>query len=127
MHVLPRLGQSSFRVVVADVYKRRCAFTGSPVLHVLDGAHIRPYTREGPHDVRNGILLRQDVHTPFDRGYITVTPAYRVQVSRRIKEEFENGHEYYSTHGKSIALPESSDLCPAKEFLSWHNEHIYVG
>ncbi len=125
--VLPRLGQGSFRVVVTDAYKRRCAFTGSPVLHVLDAAHIRPYTEKGPHDVRNGILLRQDVHTLFDRGYITVTPAYRVEVSGRIKEEFENGQEYYSVHGSPIALPDARELCPAQEFLIWHNENVYVG
>ncbi len=86
--VMPRLGQGSFRVVVTDAYKRRCAFTDSPVLHVLDAAHIKPFAKEGPNDVQNGILLRQDVHTLFDRGYITVTPEYRVEVSRRIKDEF---------------------------------------
>lgn len=121
-----RLGQGTFRVLVTDAYKRRCAFSGSPVLHVLDAAHIRPYGDEGPHDVRNGILLRQDVHTLFDRGYITVTPKYRVEVSHRIKEEFANGHEYYSEHGKLIALPDAESLRPSSEFLGWHNENVYL-
>jgi HNH endonuclease len=97
--ILPRLGQGSFRVIVTDAYKRRCAFTTSPILHVLEAAHIRPYGENGSHAVTNGILLRQDVHTLFDRGYITVTPEYRFEVSRRIKEEFDNGREYYSGHG----------------------------
>ena len=97
--VMQRLGQGSFRVLVTDAYKWRCAFTGSPVLHVLEAAHIKPFSEGGPHAVSNGILLRQDVHTLFDRGYVTVTPEYRVEVSRRIKEEFENGREYYSSHG----------------------------
>lgn len=100
--VTSRLGQGIFRVMVTDAYRRRCAFTSSPVLHVLDAAHIRPFAEKGPHDLRNGLLLRQDVHTLFDRGYITVTPGYRVEVSRRIKDEFENGHEYYAEHGKTI-------------------------
>jgi len=125
--VQARLGQGTFRVLVTDAYKRRCAFTGSPVLHVLDAAHIQPYGKEGPHRVQNGILLRQDVHTLFDRGYITVTPKYRVEVSHRIKEEFANGHEYYSEHGKLIALPDEESLRPSSEFLSWHNEKVYVG
>ena len=126
--VLPRLGQGSFRVLVTDAYKRRCAFTGSPVLHVLEAAHIRPYTTEGgPHMVTNGILFRQDVHTLFDRGYITVTPEYRLEVSRRIKEEFENGHEYYSAHGKQIVLPTADALRPGGDFLAWHNENVFVG
>ncbi len=125
--ILPRLGQGSFRVVVADAYNRRCAFTGSPVLHVLDAAHIKPFMQEGPNDVQNGMLLRQDVHTLFDRGYITVTPEYRVEVSRRIKGEFKNGREYYSAHGKLIALPEEANLQPGRTFLSWHNENVFLG
>jgi putative restriction endonuclease len=125
--VFPRLGQGSFRVVVADAYKRRCAFTGSPVLHVLEAAHVRPVTEDGPNDVRNGILFRQDVHTLFDRGYITVTPEYRVEVSRRIKDEFENGKEYYSASGRLISLPGEVNLQPAQKFLSWHNENKYLG
>lgn len=125
--ILPRLGQASFRVLVTDAYHRRCALTSSPILPVLDAAHIKPFAEEGPHDVRNGILLRQDVHTLFDRGYITVTPDYRVEVSRRIKEEFENGHEYYATHGTLIQLPERADLRPSRDFLEWHNEARYVG
>jgi len=124
---LPRLGQGSFRVLVTDAYKRRCAFTGSPVLHVLEAAHIRPYSDEGPHAVNNGILFRQDVHTLFDRGYITVTPEYRVEVSRRIKEEFANGHEYYSAHGKPISLPDAIEFHPTADFLSWHNQNRFLG
>jgi putative restriction endonuclease len=125
--VFPRLGQGSFRVVVADAYKRRCALTGSPVLHVLEAAHIQPVTEDGPNDVRNGILLRQDVHTLFDRGYITVTPQYRVEVSHRIKDEFEDGREYYSAHGQLISLPVEANLHPSSKFLSWHNEKVYLG
>ena len=94
---------------------------------MLEAAHIQPFANEGPNEVQNGILFRQDVHTLFDRGYITVTPDYRVEVSRRIKDEFENGKEYYSAHGKLIALPELAGLQPAGKFLSWHNEKVYLG
>jgi putative restriction endonuclease len=124
--VWPRLGQGSFRVVVTDAYKRRCAFTNSPVLDVLDAAHIRPYTMDGPHEVKNGILLRRDVHTLFDRGYITVTPDHRIEVSHLIQERFKNGHEYYSQHGNRIALPEDPSMWPSKNFLIWHNENVYL-
>ena len=59
--VLPRLGQGSFRLIVTDLYRRRCAFTRSPVLHVLEAAHIKPYAEGGTHDPQNGLLLRQDL------------------------------------------------------------------
>jgi putative restriction endonuclease len=66
--VLPCLGQGAFRVIVTDVYKRRCALTNSHVLHVLDAAHIKPFSLGCSHNPSNGLLLRQDVHTLFDRG-----------------------------------------------------------
>jgi putative restriction endonuclease len=123
--VLPRLGQGAFRVIVTDGYHRQCALTCSHVLHVLDAAHIKPYSLGGTHDPNNGILLRQDVHTLFDRGYLTITPEYRVEVSRRIQEEFDNGKEYYAIHGKSIHLPETAELRPSRESLIWHNETVF--
>jgi hypothetical protein len=33
-------------------------------------------------------------------GYVTVTPDLHFEVSRRIKEEFDNGCHYYELHGK---------------------------
>jgi len=66
--------------------------TGERVLPVLEAAHIRPYFRRRlKHRVDNGLLLRSDLHTLFDRGYITVTKEYRVEVSNRLKSEFQNG------------------------------------
>ena len=47
-----RLGQGSFRIVVTEAYNRRCAVTGEKTLPVLNAAHIRPYSEEGPHFVR---------------------------------------------------------------------------
>ncbi len=124
--ILPRLGQGSFRVLITDIYKRTCAVSGSHVLHVLDAAHIKPYSQGGEHAVNNGLLLRQDLHTLFDRGYITVTPEYSVEVSRRIKEEFNNGKEYYAMHGAKVGLPDSAVYRPDTNLLEWHNERIFV-
>jgi len=123
--ILPRLGQGSFRLIVTDSYSRRCAFTNSPVLHVLEAAHIRPYGLGGTHTPTNGLLLRQDLHTLFDRGYVTVTPDHLVEVSSRIKQEFQNGKEYYSLHGNEIRVPQMPDRRPSVEFLQWHNENVY--
>jgi putative restriction endonuclease len=123
--VLHRLGQGAFRVIVTDGYHRQCALTGSHVLHVLDAAHIKPYSLGGTHDPTNGILLRQDVHTLFDRGYLTVTTDYRVEISNRIKEEFDNGKEYYALHGAEIHLPAPRQLRPSREHLLWHNEQMF--
>lgn len=123
-----RLGQGAFRVLVTEAYARRCAVTGERTLPVLEAAHIRPYSNSGPHLVSNGLLLRSDLHILFDDGYLTVTDDLRVEVSRRIKEEFENGREYYQYRGKPLViLPGHTEEHPSAEFLRWHNEHVYLG
>jgi putative restriction endonuclease len=121
-----RLGQGTFRILVTEGYGRRCAITQERTLPVLEAAHIRPYAESGPHRLSNGLLLRSDVHTLFDLGYMTVTPDYRVVVSRRIKTEFENGRDYYALHGRELAnLPMRADERPEKDFLRWHNTERY--
>ncbi len=123
-----RLGQGAFRVLVTDAYQRRCSVTGERTLPVLQAAHIRPYADSGPHLVANGLLLRSDLHTLFDRGYITVTERLHVEVSPRIREEFENGREYYKHHGQALqVLPGAGVERPSAEFLRWHNERCFLG
>jgi len=120
--IRPRLGQGAFRVEVTDAYSRRCAITGEKTLPALEAGHIRPYAKSGPHEIRNGLLLRSDIHNLFDLGYLTVTTDYKVEVSRRIKEEYDNGRHYYALHGQTLSIiPRSDSARPAKEFLEWHN------
>lgn len=120
-----RLGQGAFRVLVTDAYHRRCAVTGERTLPVLEAAHIKSF-KEGPNTTSNGLLLRADLHTLFDRGLLTVTPDYRVEVSRRIHDDYGNGKEYYTLHGQPlIVLPDSLRDQPGREYLEWHNQHVY--
>ena len=123
----PRLGQGSFRVLVTDAYERRCAMTNERTLPALDAAHIKPFAESGGHRVENGLLLRRDLHALFDRGYITVTPNLNVEVSKCIREEFENGRDYYRMHGGQIRLPAKPFHSPSVEYIKWHNENVYRG
>ncbi|MDO4177516.1 MAG: HNH endonuclease, partial [Bacillota bacterium] len=123
-----RLGQGAFRVVVTDAYQRRCAITGEKTLPVLEAAHIKPYAEEGPHSVNNGLLLKSDFHTLFDDGYITIDTDYRIDVSKRLHEDYGNGKDYYRYHGeKLLILPEKHIELPSKEYLQWHNENVFLG
>ena len=123
--VLPRLGQGAFRVMVTDAYDRRCVVTNERTLPVLEAAHIKPYRLVGRHEVSNGLLLRSDLHTLFDRGYVTVTPAMRLRVSRRIHEEFENGRDYYALDGHEVRVPIAPHLSPSPELLEWHADTVF--
>jgi len=123
-----RLGQGAFRVLVTEAYERRCAITGERTLPVLEAAHIKPYAESGPHFVSNGLLLRSDLHILFDEGYVTVNEDLRVEVSERIREQYENGREYYQYRGKPLLkVPGVVEERPGKEFLRWHNKEKYIG
>ena len=63
----------------------------------LERAHIVSQPYLGPHSnhVQNGVLLAEEFHTLFDRGYVTITPDYTVRVSSRIRDRWSNGRRYY--------------------------------
>lgn len=123
-----RLGQGAFRVLVTDAYKRKCAISGEKTLPVLEAAHIKPYSESGAHFISNALLLRSDLHKLFDTGYLTITQNLKVEISKRIKEEFENGKEYYRFHGNDLFnLPNRISDRPASQFIDWHNANVYKG
>ena len=122
-----RIGQGTFRALVLDSYGRQCAVTRERALPALEAAHIRPFSETETHQVRNGLLLRSDIHRLFDVGYITVTPEYRVEASTRMREDFNDGENYMRLHGSGILVPSDPDLRPDPEALRWHNENCFRG
>ena len=125
--VWQRLGQGAFRVLVTDTYERRCAVTREKALPVLEAAHIQPVAEGGAHRVSNGLLLRSDVHTLFDRGYVTITPDLRFRVSRRLRKDFDNGEHYYQLDGDRIWVPKRAEERPSREALVWHADTVFRG
>jgi putative restriction endonuclease len=123
-----RLGQRAFQGVVLDAYNYRCAVTGDKIRPVLQAAHIRPLPLGGEHRVDNGLLLRSDVHTLFDRGYVGVDPKFRLVVSPRLREEFGNGDEFYARAalGDPITVPSRRADRPNKDFLEWHLDEVFL-
>lgn len=120
-----RLGQGAFRVMVTDYYDRRCAVTGEKTLPVLQAAHIMPVSRGGQHRADNGLLLRSDLHTLFDLGYVTVTPDRKFEVSRELRDRYSNGRIYYDLAGATLRAPNVTEASPAREFLEWHRDTVF--
>ena len=84
----------------------------------------------GEHEASNGVLFRRDIHSLFDAGYVTITPDLHFEVSRRIKQEFEDGRQYYELHGREIALPDDRTIWgsrPDRAALEWHNGNRFLG
>lgn len=123
-----RLGQGSFKALVTSAYHKKCAISGDKVLPILQAAHIKPFSESGPNRINNGLLLRSDLHILFDKGYLTITPNYNIEVSRAIKDEFDNGKNYYIYHGKKLfKLPDNDWEMPSNKYLTWHNEKRFIG
>jgi putative restriction endonuclease len=113
-------------VSVTDAYGRACSVTGEHSLPVLEAAHIRPYALDGTHQVSNGLLLRSDLHRLFDRGYVTVTPDLRLEVSARLREDYSNGRTYYPLRGQKVTSPALPHERPDATQLTWHNEKVFL-
>jgi putative restriction endonuclease len=125
--ITPRLGQGAFRVAVTEAYGRQCAITSGKVLPALDAAHIKPYADGGLHAKSNGILLRKDIHSVFDAGYVTIKDDFTFAVSKKVKEVFNNGEEYLRLHGHPVQRPVRKTDWPDIDLLRWHNKDRYLG
>jgi putative restriction endonuclease len=120
-----RTGQGTFRARLLNAYQGRCAITQEKSVPVLDAAHIQPYLGPGSNHVQNGLLLRVDLHRLYDLGYVTVTPDYQIDVSSRLKDEFNNGEHYYRYQGLELNVPDDPKFKPSREALDWHSSEIF--
>jgi hypothetical protein len=93
-----RQNQGPFRNAIIMRDGPRCAITECEVLEVLEAAHIIPFKEGhvGRDNPDNGILLRADIHTLFDRGLIAVEPvSLKVWVSPSVTTK-----DYRQFHGR---------------------------
>jgi hypothetical protein len=111
--IATRQGQPKFRMALLKVYGGRCAITGCAVIELLEAAHIVPYMGEPTNDVRNGLLLRADIHTLFDLGLLTIDPdSWTVKIASVLDDT-----EYAPLAGVSVRLPSGVAAQPSTEAL----------
>lgn len=121
-----REGQGVFKARLLDAYGRRCAVTGERTEPVLEAAHIQPYLGPQSNHLQNGVLLAEEFHTLFDRGYVTITPDYTVRVSSRIRDRWSNGRRYYQYDKVRLTqVPDDSQNWPSPDALEWHMKNIF--
>jgi len=118
-----RRGQAQFRAALVAAYHGRCAISGCDADAALEAAHIRPYRGKHTHHVQNGILLRADLHTLFDRGLITINPeTLKVEVAPQLISTV-----YKEIAGRTITRPDAAGERPDKDALRWHQEQSRAG
>ena len=114
--IVRRQGQPTFRRGLLRAYCGQCAISGCQIVEVLEAAHIVPYRGAHTNDVRNGLLLRADLHTLFDLGLIAIDAKSKtviVALPLRVTD-------YGLFHGKAIRLPAANADHPSAEALDLH-------
>jgi len=93
-----RQGQPEFRLQLLALYDNRCVISGCETRDALQAAHIKSISDGGSHDLRNGLILRADLHNLFDRGLITISKSGIVSIDSVITE-----NNYRKYNGKKLS------------------------
>ena len=107
-----RRGQKKFRDKLIKRYGGTCQVSGCSFVELVEAAHIVPYSECKDNSVQNGLLLRSDIHTLFDLGYLGIDPeTLTIKVSPSIRDS-----NYRQFEGVTLQTNGSSG--PAEEYLT---------
>ena len=116
--IVKRQGQSKFRSELLKAYGGKCAITDCDAEAALEAAHIFPYLGTDTNHVKNGLLLRADIHTLFDLYLISINPdTSKVVVSSTLLNTC-----YKELNGKSLKPPQDYAASPSPQALARHYE-----
>ena len=123
-----RIKQSFFRNAVLSGYQNQCCISALQEPRLLIASHIIPWSKDKSNRLnpRNGLCLSALHDRAFDQGLITVTPDYRVRVSKQLKKLNDTFNEFslVAFDGKPILRPQK--FTPNPEFLNFHMENIFI-
>ncbi|MCC6569810.1 MAG: HNH endonuclease [Anaerolineales bacterium] len=124
-----RVNQSFFRKAVLAAYNSKCCITGLGIPELLNASHIVPWSKDENNRInpRNGLCLNAIHDRAFDRGLLTITPEFKIKISRSIKryavtdavQDFLLRYD-----GSEIKLP--TRFLPDIAFLTYHNKNIFI-
>lgn len=107
--VTQRPGQVKFRKNLKSAYEQRCCITGCAVPEALEGAHIDAYKSPASDNLRNGLLLRRDVHALYDKHLIAIEPeTLLIRVTTSVRDLVG----YAQLHDTKLTLPKDTSHYP---------------
>jgi putative restriction endonuclease len=124
-----RVNQSFFRSTILSSYNLKCCITGLSIPDFLVASHIKPWSKDtdnrtNPH---NGLCLNSIHDKAFDKGFITVTPEFRILISKYF-DDYSNDravNDFFKKYqNQPIILPDR--FFPGKEFLDFHYNSIFI-
>lgn len=113
-----------FRKRVIDAYECRCAFTGMRLINgggraEVQAAHIWSVEHGGSDKACNGIALSGTLHWMFDRGFLSLSDAGEILLSRKINDVASVEKLIYPD--RRARLPANENR-PQLRNLAWHRE-----
>lgn len=123
-----RAKQSFFRDTVISSYQGHCCISGLTVPRLLNASHIVPWKvdRANRLNPRNGLSLSTLHDRAFDRGLISVTPDFRIRISKQLKRTKHDpflASSLLALEDRKITLPEK--FHPKKQFLEYHFTKVF--
>lgn len=123
-----RVNQNFFRSAILSSYNQKCCITGLGIPELLVASHIIPWAeneknRLNPH---NGLCLNSIHDKAFEKGFLTVTPEYRIKLSKyfdNFKKDDAVKDLFIKYNNQAIILPDK--FLPSKEFLDYHHKNIF--
>lgn len=126
--VKTRVNQNFFRSTILSSYNMTCCITGLSIPDFLVASHIVPWSKDienrtNPH---NGLCLNSIHDKAFDKGFITITPDFKIKVSDFFND-YSNDKSvrdfFIKYDNKKIIKPER--FLPTKDFLDYHFTNIF--
>ncbi len=124
-----RVNQNFFRSTILSSYNLKCCITGLSISDFLVASHIKPWSKDkenrtNPH---NGLCLNSLHDKAFDRGFLTVTPDFKVIVSKYFNDysnEKSVNDFFLKFNNQNIIKPER--FLPNIDFLEYHHQNIFI-
>lgn len=124
-----RVNQYFFRSSILSSYNQKCCITGLSISNLLVASHIIPWSKDeknrlNPH---NGLCLNAIHDKAFDKGFLTITPEYKIKLSKYL-DDFKKDDAvkdlFFKYNNQPIILPDR--FLPSKEFLDYHYKEIFI-
>lgn len=124
-----RVNQSFFRSTILASYQNTCCITGLQMPELLVASHIMPWAAnlKEAANPENGLCLNPLHDKAFDRGLLTITEDYKINMSEKIlkrKGESVIDNYFIPYHQKEIIKP--NRFLPSDIFLEYHRNKIFT-
>lgn len=119
-----RVNQAFFRNTILASYNNTCCITGLKNANLLIAGHIVPWAEDKKNRLnpRNGLCLNPLHDRAFEFGLITITPEYKVKISKILKKSSDKVVEnlFLKYEEQNLILPDR--FLPDIAFIKKHND-----